>query len=261
MTRSGSAFRQSVTSVLVAAGGLAVMVLMASCQPPPEQAPSPHLPTDPPETPTRKMELPTVPAEEILPLEAQRRMFEIVEGDERGQRMPMVLRPAAAGERGTWVLEMDDLTTLYLTRDEAGNVLIVRMDLPHEGYAVVYNPPVRLIPSTLHPELRVEEESQAQVLDLATGSLEQEGPALHTIRSVTRTRFDTLDGEQEGYMVVIEHSIKVRQADLSMELEAGYLPGEGMVYRRLRYTILRLGVFGSTTRRTAVVVDEGTGGR
>ena len=46
--------------------------------------------------------------------------------------------------RGTWVLEMDDLTTLYLRRDEEGNVLVVRMDLPREGYAVVYTPAVTL---------------------------------------------------------------------------------------------------------------------
>jgi hypothetical protein len=240
-------------------GVLAVLAMM-SCQRPPDpagpaQAAARQAPGVPPQVPAAEMDLPMVPAEEILPLVAQRRMFEIVEGDGRGQRMPLVLRPAATGERGTWVLEMDDLTTLYLERDASGNVLVVRMDLPGEGYAIVYQPPVRLIPSRLHPELRIEEQSQARVLDLATNALEHQGPALHTIKSVTRTRFDTPGGEQEGYMVVIEHSINLRGANLSLDLEGGYLPGEGMVYRRLRYTIMRIGLFGSTTRRTAVVVE------
>jgi hypothetical protein len=247
---------RSFSALRVLAGLMAAMVVMSSCQRPTEQDRLPtHLPADPPKGAAPEEELPMVPAEQILPLVEQRRIFEIVEGDERGKRLPMVLRPAAPDERGTWVMEMDDLTTLFLTRDEAGNVLVVRMDLPREGYAIVYTPPVRLIPSRIHPELRVEETSQAQVLDLATGSLEHEGEATHTIKSVTRTRFDTPGGEQEGYMVVIEHSIDLRGAHLTMELESGYLPGEGMVYRRVRYTIVRLGLFGSTTRRTAVVVE------
>lgn len=207
-------------------------------------------------------ELPVVPAEQLLPLEPQQRTFKIVAGDNRGDLMPMVLRearrgdPGDPGEPGEWVLEMDDLNILFLERDDDGNVLIVRMDLPREGYMIMYQPPVRLIPSRITPDLRIEERAQASVHDPQTGQLQHTGDVTHNIKRVTRTRFDTPDGPQQGYMVITEHAIALGPANVELEMEAGYLPGDGMVYRHIRYTITRLGIFGNTTRRTAILVDE-----
>ena len=207
-------------------------------------------------------ELPIVPAEQLLPLEPQQRTFQIVAGDNRGDLMPMILRearqaqPGEPGEPGEWVLEMDDLNVLVLEKDEEGNVLIVRMDLPRDGYMIVYQPPVRLIPSRITPDLRVEERSQASVHDPQTGQLQHTGDVTHTIKRVTRTRFDTPEGTQQGYMVITEHAIALGLANVEMEMEAGYLPGDGLVYRHIRYTITRLGIFGDTTRRTAILVDD-----
>lgn len=224
-------------------------------------------PEEPEDLPEQESDLPVVPAEQLLPLEPQKRTFEIVAGDDRGDLMPMILRearqeepseagaPGAPGEPGEWVLEMDDLNILFLEKDDEGNVLIVRMDLPREQYMIVYDPPVRLIPSRLVPDLRVEEYAQARVYDPQTRELQHTGEVTHTIKRVTRARFDTPDGLQEGYMVITEHAIDLGPADIELEMEAGYLPGDGLVYRHIRYTVTRLGIFGNTTRRTAILVE------
>jgi hypothetical protein len=240
--------------LLSAASAAGLCLVAGSCRLP-ANADAAAPPRNTATAPERQTELPAVPAQELLPLEPQQRTFEIVAGANRGDRVPMILREARQGEPGAWVMEMDDLNILFLEEDDEGNVLILRMDLPREDFIIVYNPPVRLIPSRLTPDLRVEEYSQASVLDPQTGELQHTGEVTHTIKRVTRTSFDTPQGVQQGYMVITEHEIELGPANVELEMEAGYLPGDGMVYRHIRYTITRLGIFGTTTRRTAILVD------
>jgi hypothetical protein len=244
----------AVWRLLTAASAAGLILAAGSCRLPTD-VDAADRPQNTTTVPERQTDLPVVPAQQLLPLEPQQRTFEIVAGDNRGHRMPMILREARRGEPGEWVMEMDDLNILFLEEDDEGNVLILRMDLPREKFVIVYDPPVRLIPSRVTPDLHVEEYARASVLDPQTGKLQHTGEVTHTIKRVTRTRFDTPKGVQKGYMVITEHVIKLGPADVELDMEAGYLPGDGMVYRHIRYTITRLGIFGTTTRRTAILVD------
>lgn len=234
---------------------VAVMMMVSAGQVPPADSGE-----DPGESPGESPGEESVRGEALLPLTERQRMFEIVEGDRRGELVNLVLRRTRDGELGTHVLRMSDLNTLYLRRNDEGDVEVLRLDLPRENRAVVYEPAVRLIPGQVRPRLRVEEAGLARVYDLETGEFQRRGAVQHAVKEVSRARFHTPGGEQAGYMVVIEHSIDLDLGELRMEMECGYVPGEGMVYRHLRYTIEKLGLFGSTTRRTAVLaesLDEG----
>ena len=200
----------------------------------------------------------TLPTEQLLPLAERRHTFRIIEGDGAGEQVQQTLRPAQEqeGEPGQWVLELGDLNRLYLRRNEAGDVEAVRLDLPQENRAVVYDPPVVMIPARVEAELAGATTSRARVYDLESGELTHTGQVTHEIKQVSRSRFDTAVGTQQGYLIVIDHEVDLDLGNATLGLETGYVPGEGMVYRHMRYTIEKLGFFGDTTRRTAVLAER-----
>lgn len=197
-----------------------------------------------------------VRGEQLLPLSERRRWFRIVEGDRSGERVPLTLRKAREGEAGEWVLALSDLNRLHLRRGPSGGLEVVRLELPREQRAVEYEPAVPLIAGRIVPQTRVEMTGLARVYDLETGELSRTGRFEHTVAEVTRSRFNTPAGEREGYMVVVDHRVDLDLGQLQLNLEGGFVPGEGLVYRHVRYTIDKLAFFSETTRRTAVLAEE-----
>jgi hypothetical protein len=199
--------------------------------------------------------VPTVPGERLLPLTERTRSFRILSGDGVGNRVTQKLRPAEESEPGDWVLNFDSLNVLYLRRTEGGAIEMVRMDLPREDRAVVYQPAVRLIPPRLRPRLTEVGTGLARIYYLDTGERRRVGAFRHEIEEVSRARFGVPNGPVAGFLVVLDHEIDVDFGKVRLELEGGYVPGEGLVYRHMRYTKEKLGLFGETLRRTAVL-DE-----
>lgn len=196
-------------------------------------------------------------AEHLLPLEARTHVFQIIDGDRRGEQVPLSLRRPEADEPGEWVLQFSDLNTLYLRTDAEGNVMILRLDLPEEDYAVTYDPPVRMLPAEIRPHERIDEQSTASVWSLESGELEHTGQVSHKVKFATRTRLLTEAGVWDGYVVPIEHEIDLDQADVQIDLAGGYVPGLGLVYRRMHYTHQAFfGLFGESRYRAAVLAEE-----
>jgi hypothetical protein len=195
-------------------------------------------------------------AQDLLPLEPRTRLFQIIDGDRIGEKLPLSLRRTGPQEPGQWVLEFSDLNMLYLRVRAEGDVEIVRLDLPAEGHAVVYSPPVRMLPAHIRPHIHIEEQSVARVYDLETGKLKHTGQVTHKVRFASRSRLVTEVGAWDGYLIPVEHEIDLGAANVQLHLVAGYVPGLGIVYRRMDYTRLVLGIFGQTERRTAVLAEE-----
>ncbi|MEX2672300.1 MAG: hypothetical protein WD294_09350 [Phycisphaeraceae bacterium] len=199
---------------------------------------------------------PRVPGEQLLPLDERTRTFRIVEGDRAGERVTLTLRRAAENEVGDWVLTMTDLNVMHLRRTRAGAVEVLRLELPRENRAIDYQPAVRLIPASVVPQARVEVTGIARISNLETGEQVRSGRFSHQVDQVTRSRFNTQAGERVGYLVVVDHQVDLDLGQLQLSLEGGFVPGQGMVYRHMRYTIDKLFVFSETTRRTAVLAED-----
>lgn len=196
-------------------------------------------------------------AEHLFPLASWTRRFEMIDGERVGEQLPLVLRRPDPDEPGEWVLEFDDLDTIYLQTNVRGDIEMVRFDLPAEAFSVVYDPPVRLLPAEIRPHIRIEEESTAYVYDLETGDLEHTGEVTHKVKFASRSRFTSDVGEWEGYLIPIEHEIDLPRAYVRIDLAGGYVPELGVVYRRMDYTREAfLGLFGNTERRAAILAED-----
>lgn len=201
------------------------------------------------------MEVEAVRAEHLFPLNERTLTFRVTDGEKLDQRLPLSLRQARDEEPGEWVLEFSDLNTIYLSVDE-GHIMMERVDLPPDGQAVEYDPPVRMLPASIRPHVKIEEVSKARIYNLETGELERRGTVQHEVKFASRSSFATDVGEFEGYMIPIEQEINVPWASVRMELTGGFVPEVGIVYRRVDYTRNILGFFGETIRRTAVLSEE-----
>ncbi|MFW6033042.1 MAG: hypothetical protein ACOCTI_06695 [Phycisphaeraceae bacterium] len=197
-----------------------------------------------------------VQAEKLLPLRERTRPFRVIDGEQLDERLPLALRPTRGGEPGEWVLEFSDLNTLYLAVAADNAVEIVRLDLPEEDLAVVYEPPVRLLPAELRPQGQQEERSEVRVYGLESGEHEHTGEVRHKLHPPSRSRFRTDRGSMAGYLVRIEQQIDLPMTQVRLDLAAGYVSEFGMVYRRVDYTRETAGLFGETLRRAAVLAEE-----
>ena len=202
------------------------------------------------------MEDEAVRAEHLLPLNERTRTFRVIDGEQLDEHLPLALRRTQDDEPGEWVLEFSDLNTLYLSVNPQGHVMLVRLDLPSDDMAVVYDPPVRLIPAEIRPHERIEEQGAVRVYDLHTGNLEHEGHVEHKVQFASRSRFATDVGVWDGYLIPIEQDIDLPWADVQLELAGGYVPEVGIVYRRMYYTRTVAVFFGETRRRAAVLAED-----
>lgn len=199
----------------------------------------------------------TIRAEHLLPLAPQSRTFKMIDGERVDELVTLSLRRAVAQEHGEWVLDFADFDKVYLSTDDRGSLTIVRIDLLEDSYAVVYDPPVRLLPSEIRPHVRIEERSVARVYDLNTGRLKHTGQVTHRVRYASRSRFTTPVGQFDGYLIPVEQEIDLGNASVIIDLAGGYVPDLGMVYRRMDYTREGFfGLFGETKRRAAVLAEE-----
>ncbi|MEX2672439.1 MAG: hypothetical protein WD294_10050 [Phycisphaeraceae bacterium] len=197
-----------------------------------------------------------VRAEHLLPLQVRERTFRVIDGERLDERLPLELRRTRGEEPGEWVLEFSDLNTLYLSVHPEGALTIVRLDLPSEDFAVVYDPPVRMLPAEIRPHEQIVERSTVRVYSLETGELEHTGNVEHKVLFASRSRLTTDVGVWDGYLIPIEHKIDIPWADVRLDLAGGYVPEVGIVYRRMEYTRTSIGLFGETVRRAAVLSEE-----
>ena len=196
----------------------------------------------------------------LWPLERGDASFELTEDsdDDAGQPRTVRQRTSAVDRRdGAWRVELEGVNTLHVVRTRRGATRLYRLDLPQSEVAAVFLDPVTVLPATLEPGERPRERSRVQVFNLESGELEHEGNARSEITNFAKARFDTPAGRFEGYLVEITMTIDLDMAEMRLHFDCGLVPGRGIVYRRVRSTIEKMGLFGSTTEREAKLAEGG----
>ncbi len=194
-----------------------------------------------------------IEAEELFPLVAGESTFEVVDGDGEGRQV--VLELSAADGEGRWELRFDDYNILHLLRLRNGGVLLTRLDVLTEGQTVLYEPPVVLLPHRIVPDRTWSGTGRARILNFETQELLHKGEYRHRVLPITRERFVTPTAEYEGFLVPIEQTIDLEApAVIRLWLDCGFVPGEGLVKRSMKFVVDKPLWFGSTTRRTAELV-------
>lgn len=194
-----------------------------------------------------------IEAATLMPLQERHRQFRITEGANEGQRVRQSLTRTDDGEQ--WELLLEGYNRLYLERNPRGDLMLTRIDLIDQNKAVVYHPPVTMLPATVAAGTSLREQGRAVIYNLETNERTRTGSVTHQLERIAHSRFYTPAGEYTGYLAEVEHTIDTDLANVTVRMEVGYVPQEGIVARRLRYTVEKLGFFGSTTTRTAKLAE------
>jgi hypothetical protein len=194
-------------------------------------------------------------AADLLSLEAHERQFRVTEGASAGKETTLALAPVADAPRAEWRLELEGFNELYLTQTGDGGIALTQIRIAEQNKRIVFDEPVTLLPAQLQAGETYSMQTTARIYDTQTGEQTRSGSVQHQVTPVGPTRFDLPQGQTQGYLVRMQQTVDLDKADIKLDLEAGFVPGAGMVHRRLEYAIEKLGLFGDTTSRTAVLAE------
>lgn len=190
----------------------------------------------------------------LWPLERGDATFELTGGEREEPEIVQQRTAAVEGRKGAWQVELEGVNTLYVVRTRSGATRLYRLDMPEAGeggYAAVFLDPVTVLPATLEPGDLPREKSRVQIFNLATGELQHEGTARSEITNVGKATLDTPAGKFDGYLLELDLTLDMDMAQMRLHFDCGLAPGRGIVYRRVRSTLEKLGLFGETTQREA----------
>lgn len=210
-------------------------------------------PAERPALPMNETQREQLRAPHLLPLSPHVRDFRVTEGAHEGRTLQQ--RLVQGQSRGQWELELEGYNRLYLQRGASGDLMLSRIDLIDQHMAVVYDPAVTFIPAEVPASVSLVERANVTVYDLQTGEQTRTGTATHEIESISRTNFNTPVGVLGGFLEVVEHRIDTALANVSMDMEIGYVENQGIVARRIRFTTEKIGLFGDTTTRTVKIAE------
>lgn len=185
-------------------------------------------------------------AVDLLPLQAREQAFRITEGKAAGTATKLVTEQArgAAGEQ--WRLALDGFNETLLQQMPDGSIAISEITLHTKNQRIVFAEPVPLLPARMSPGQVERAQTTAYIYDAKTGDLDHSGPVEHQLTSRGPTRFDLAGGAAHGFEIEMRQDVDLSLADVDLNLTAGFVPGEGMVRRRIALTVKKLGLFGDT---------------
>lgn len=194
-----------------------------------------------------------IEAGELFPLVPGENTFEVVDGDGEGRQVALEL--SSADGKGGWELRFGDYNILHLLEPGDGRVLLTRLDVLTQGQAVLYEPPVVLLPNRIVPDRTWSASGRATIVNRETQEVVHKGEYQHRILPITQERYATPAGDYEGFLVPIEQTIDLESpAVIRLWLDLGFFPGKGLVKRSMKFVVDKPMWFGSTTRRTAELV-------
>lgn len=195
-------------------------------------------------------------AAELFPLEPRSRAFSIVDGDGEGQTVTMTLRQSDEEQPRHWKLEFGNLNTLHLIENRDGSITVDRLDITTERETVLYEPPALLLPAAIVPGRSWQASGIARVWDWDAERFEHRGRYQHEIPAVTTERFITPSGTYEGVLLELDQTVDFEAAaQIRLNLDSGFLAGEGLVKRSMKLVVDKPLWLGRTTRRTAELAD------
>lgn len=193
---------------------------------------------------------------ELMPLAAWEKEFKIIEGKDRGRLVPFVFQPYP-GDAKRWKLTLGDYARLILRTDNAGTLLMERLDLLASRSSIVYEPALPVLPDDV-PASGAVRQTGYKMYSVETGKLKRAGRATHVIKRVSRAEFNTPAGVIDGYYVEIEHGMEMEYySHLQLSLGLGGRLDEGPVYGVGKYKLKKLGVFTETKTSAAALARNG----
>jgi hypothetical protein len=185
-------------------------------------------------------------ATDLMPLEVHEQRFRITQGKAAGTETKLIMEPVQNAARGDWRLALEGFNEIYLQQTPDGGIAISQITIHTSNRRIVFGEPVPLLPARMNPGEAQHMQTMAYIYDAKTGEQTYSGPVEHQLIPRGRTRFALPIGEVSGFEVEMKQKVSLRLANVYLKLQAGFVPGEGMVRRRMELTVKKLGLFGST---------------
>ncbi len=186
--------------------------------------------------------------EDVFVFEPYSRPFLAIEGEQAGDWIAVTLA-RHEDANGVWVLTIDGVSRFYLANAADGDVVITRMDQIDSDKAVVYSPPLVLLPSRLEAGTSFRQSGKADVYSLESGEQTETGTYSHELTHVSRTTLKIPAGRLSGYLLDYHHRVEVPLAVLDLSCDIAFVPNVGLAYIRQKTTLEKMGMFGDTTVR------------
>lgn len=193
---------------------------------------------------------------DLLDFEPYKHAFKVIDGDGRGKTRTLMM--AATDDKASHKLVFESYNRMYLKRDaQTGDILCTQLDILDENTGVVFVKPIPLLPRSMTPGDQRVFKTRVDVINLESGKVDHQGQAVHRIEPPTKMEFQTPAGTYTGYLVTIDHEIDLDLAKVKLTVDLGLVPGQSLVYRRMKFTKEKLGMFGETVARTIALAEEG----
>jgi hypothetical protein len=153
-----------------------------------------------------------------------------------------------------------DARAEYLAVDESGAIVLTAV-IEYDDQAIsLFQPPLTIMPATLRAGESHESSAAMRVVHLDKPEQTREsGRARRTITCAGRQRITTPGGEVDAIRLDIEFTADLRLADAAETTTMWVLPAFGVLAEESSETVKVLGAFGSTTRRTIVLLEPPPG--
>lgn len=193
-------------------------------------------------------------ATDLFPLRQWTRSFKITDGNGSGQTKTVSLSPDPKVKNG-WILKFDDYNNVYIKENENGDLVFYRLQSLNHGKQVVYDPPILFMPAHTQPQQAHEHHGQATISNIGGGGLDITAKYTHRLEPLASSDFDTPGGKYSGYMLELNHTLHLPLVKVQVRIEAGLVPNEGLVYRRIKWTVQEVWIFDQTASRT-IALDQ-----
>jgi hypothetical protein len=193
---------------------------------------------------------------ELIPLAGWQKQFKITEGKDRGKIVPLMSQPEL-GNGNRWRLVFGDYASVVVHRNAKGTLMIERLDLFQSRNYVVYEPALAVLPNDVNSVDFSSLQTGYKMYSRETGKLKRSGRVTHSVKQISRSRFDTPAGLIDGYYVELDHLMDMEyKSQLRLSLGLGFRLDEGPVYGSGRYTVKKLGLFNETKMAAAVLLTR-----
>jgi hypothetical protein len=196
-----------------------------------------------------------VTVRELIALAGWQKQFKITDGKDQGKVVPLTLH-RDPGNPERWRLVFGDYAAIRLTSDPTGALMMERLDLLKNRAFITYEPALPLLPQKIVSGVAIRRYVNFKMYDRDSGKLKRDGQAIHLVKPVSHSQFQTPAGVIEGYHVEIEHRMNMQYAQLHISLGLGCRLDEGPVYGSAQYTLKKLGLFSETKTASAALVTR-----
>lgn len=183
--------------------------------------------------PSQNQERPAEFAAEVLfPLAPGELTYRIIEGENEGELATATMRE---GRNGVWIHETEGVRIEFLQQTADGDIVLVREDIPSEGYSFRYDPPPVILPAVVRPGLEHRQRGEVRVYEIENDHAEHAHTTEyeHTLRVKGVRLVPANDGARMRAIVIsTNRGADLQNASVETEIDNAYFPEVGRIYQR-----------------------------